>query len=326
MKPVEKYTLVKPNYLKFRCHLDSCIGKDAHREFSGVYYPRFRAMYLDEVRTIVGVRGLPTVKLFPQFPFDVYLTPTDEYFFTNDFYPGAKISFGQTRSARDKAAKTFVVVEVDTTKLDTPTQGIRVELEKRKLPKNVIENLMKIREGFIHAAEGSIEKGVKAAGRHFRHIDDSGDRKVDAHEFQKALAEVHVDFSIGEIEEMFNAFDPKSHGVLSFESLLNVLRGEMSEARKEAVAAAFRKVDYTQKGKVTLHDLEVKYCADRQPEVLGGLLTPEQVLHGFLSGWDTHHKNGIISYAEFQDYYHGVSATVQDDRDFLSIVGTAWNL
>ena len=321
MKSAQQCSLQRGNFLKFRCRLDSSDGKDVHREFSGVYYPRFRAMYLDECREIVGVRGQISVKMFPQFPFDVYLKPDEEYYFTDDFYPGAKINFGTTRSSRDKGAKTFTVIDCDSALLQTPTASVKQYFADKNLPDDVVDNMMK-----VHHAGGSVELGVKAIGRRFRIIDDNGDRKVDKHEFQKAVSEVHVDLSLGEIDRVFKGFDANSDGVISLEELLSVLRGPMSEARKQVVAAAFRKIDYNQDGKITLHDLQVKYKAARHPEVLAGNMTEQQVYNSFLTGWDTRDANGIVTYAEFQDYYNGVSCSIDDDEMFIMTLISAWDL
>jgi len=46
----------------------------------------------------------------------------------------------------------------------------------------------------------------------------------------------------------------------------------------------------------------------------------------FMSLWDTQVKDGVVSFDEFCDYYRDVSASVDTDEEFCTIIDGAWKL
>lgn len=315
----ERNKLVPSNFLKFRCRMESTQGNDVHRDFTGVYYPRWRGMYLDEVRAILG-----EVKTFSIFPFDIYLKPDNEFFMTSDFVVGAKLVFGRSQSLRDKGVKCFVITHVDDARLRTITHSVSHEFREQPLSRKVIESLVAIRDAFIHQVGGSLELGIKNIGRRFRVVDECGDRRMDKHEFRRAVHDVHVDLTASEVDDIFASFKETPDGTISFEDFLTVVRGPMSDARKRAIASAFRKIDFTGSGALTLHDLIVKYNTKKHPDVRSGHLTEAQVSLLFVTQWDTREPRGKVTFAEFSDYYSGISAAILDDDQFCFFVADAW--
>jgi len=315
------------NQVKFRCRLDSQDGKDAHRDFSGVYYPRWRGLYLDEIKLVLG-----TYKTIPMFAFDVYLhidpkTDDDNYYFTDDFKPGEVLSLGRTKSSREKAPKRYIITEVDESSLFTPTESVRNFYKNdRDLPDQVVEDIIAVRDAYISRAGGAAELGIKDLGRRFRTLDSTGDRKVSPKEFAQSLKDVQVEMPASRIQAVFTALDSSKDGYISYEELLEVMRGPMSERRKRAVQIVFRKLDTDGSGTITLQEIRCKYNADGHPDVKRGNMTTDQVMMGFLGTWDTRDKNGIVTFAEFCDYYNGVSAVVDEDELFEAILFSSWRV
>uniref|UniRef100_A0A8D0WND8 Calcyphosine n=1 Tax=Sus scrofa TaxID=9823 RepID=A0A8D0WND8_PIG len=54
--------------------------------------------------------------------------------------------------------------------------------------------------------------------------------------------------------------------------------------------------------------------------------TEEEVLRRFLDNFDSSEKDGQVTLAEFQDYYSGVSASVDTDEEFVAMMTRAWRL
>jgi hypothetical protein len=46
----------------------------------------------------------------------------------------------------------------------------------------------------------------------------------------------------------------------------------------------------------------------------------------FMSLWDTQVKDGIVTLDEFMEYYKDISASVDNDDEFVLIVKNAWKL
>lgn len=317
-------------------------------------------MFLDEVRCIDSSE----VKLLPHFSFDTYVksaadgaraadkerssataaSPTSndkaesaDLYYTSDFVVGNKLSFGTAPlSQRDRAEKTFILTEVDLSYLKTRNDeqkpgndaSVRMFLvsHRPQLSSAVVTDVMAVRDAFIRQAGGSSVLGIKEIGKKFRHIDNSGARKVNLYDFERAVEEAHVELSPERVKGVFAAFDTERKGSIDFDEFLSVIRGPMSEQRKKIVADAFRKIDSDQDGFVTLHDLELRFNANGHPEVLSGDVSESQVKSAFLSQWDTREKHGKVTLAEFMDYYNGISASVDNDEMFVTIVAHAWNL
>lgn len=315
------------NQIKFRCRVDSQEGKDVHRDFTGVYYPRWRALYLDELKLVLG-----QYKTIPMYPFDVYLhvdpkTDEENYYFSGDFKVGETLSLGLTKSTRERAPKRYVITEVDESSLFTPTESIRNFYQHdRNLPKDVVDDIVRIRDAYIARAGGAAELGIKDMGRRFRVIDASGDRKVSLKDFAQSVRDVQLDIPASRVQAVFAALDTSNDGSISYEELLNVMRGPMSERRRRAVQVVFRKLDTDGSGTITLQEIRSKYNADGHPDVKRGTLTSDQVMQGFLATWDTRDKNGVVTFAEFCDYYSGISALVDEDELFEAIIFSSWRV
>lgn len=131
----------------------------------------------------------------------------------------------------------------------------------------------------------------------------------------------------------------------------------MSQAREAVIAAAFAKLDQTGDGVVTVDDLRGVYSGRAHPKVRSGEWSEDEALHQFLDNFDMFEKDGQVcspgtSYrgsilglgpltighpphslppqqvtlAEFQDYYSGLSASVDTDSEFVAMVSRAWRL
>lgn len=100
----------------------------------------------------------------------------------------------------------------------------------------------------------------------------------------------------------------------------------MSQAREAVIAAAFTKLDRSGDGVVTVDDLRGVYSGCAHPKVRSGEWTEEEVLRRFLDNFDSSEKDGQVTLAEFQDYYSGVSASVDTDEEFVAMVTSAWHL
>lgn len=70
----------------------------------------------------------------------------------------------------------------------------------------------------------------------------------------------------------------------------------MSQARKEVVMQAFRKLDKTGDGVITIEDLRGVYNAKSHPKYQNGEWTEEQVFRKFLDNFDSpYDKDGQVN-------------------------------
>merc|ERR1719271_474360 len=97
------------------------------------------------------------------------------------------------------------------------------------------------------------------------------------------------------------------------DDLVTKLRGDLSQERLVLVDAAFDALDYGGEGSVALTD-----------EVLAGARTREAAKREFLETFEV--DGDRASLQNFREYYANVSAAVDDDALFATLVRNAWSL
>ncbi|XP_017722522.1 PREDICTED: calcyphosin [Rhinopithecus bieti] len=168
--------------------------------------------------------------------------------------------------------------------------------------------------------------GIQGLARFFRQLDRDGSRSLDADEFRRGLAKLGLVLDQAEAEGVCRRWDRDSSGTLDLEEFLRALRPPMSQAREAVIAAAFAKLDRSGDGVVTVDDLRGVYSGRAHPKVRSGEWTEDEVLRRFLDNFDSSEKDGQVTLAEFQDYYSGVSASMNTDEEFVAMMTSAWQL
>ncbi|XP_036096684.1 calcyphosin isoform X1 [Molossus molossus] len=193
--------------------------------------------------------------------------------------------------------------------------------------------------------------GIQGLARFFRRLDQDRSRSLDARELQQGLADLGLVLDPAEAEGMCRRWDRDGSGKLDLEEFLRALRPPMSQARKAVIAAAFSKLDRSGDGVVTVDDLRGVYSCHAHPKVQSGEWTEEEALRHFLDNFDSFEKDGQVgayrvpltpptpgfhpslepicpqvTLAEFQDYYSGVSNSVDTDEEFVAMMTSAWQL
>lgn len=94
----------------------------------------------------------------------------------------------------------------------------------------------------------------------------------------------------------------------------------MSQARKDLVIRAFKKLDRDNSGAVDMRDIEGLYNAKAHPDVRAGRKTEQEVLAEFLDTFEIHYsmldksaQDGKIEFKEFMEYYRNVGASIDND-------------
>ena len=164
-------------------------------------------------------------------------------------------------------------------------------------------------------------------------MDDDGSKSLSRQEFEKACRDFKMEISSEDIGTLFQAFDINRDGTIQYDEFLRMIRGDLSEHRRRLVEKAFQKLDRDGSGVVEVSDLQGVYNAKKHPAVIEGRKTEEQVLGEFLETFEQHHnvmadnpRDFRVTLEEFIEYYTNVSASIDDDMYFSSMMNAAWNL
>jgi Ca2+-binding EF-hand superfamily protein len=124
----------------------------------------------------------------------------------------------------------------------------------------------------------------------------------------------------------YHTQDYPSDPAIHYEFLL-ALRPKMSRARRMLVEQAFRKLDKTGDGTVSVDDLRGVYNVKHVQKFVTGEWSEDRCLAKFLEKFDTpNEKDGIITKEEFENYYAGVSASIDSDVYFDLMMRNAWKI
>lgn len=103
----------------------------------------------------------------------------------------------------------------------------------------------------------------------------------------------------------------------------------MNPKRVALVKRAYKKLDKDGSGEVDYNDICDTYNAKKHPAVLEGRKTERQILEEFLATFEmalSGVADGIVTEAEFLEYYTSISASIDNEDYFLQMMNSAWNI
>jgi hypothetical protein len=103
------------------------------------------------------------------------------------------------------------------------------------------------------------------------------------------------------------------------------IKGDLNERRRSFVQMAFDILDVDRSGEISIDEMMSKYDFRSNPDVVAGRKTIKQAAKEFMSHWE---KDGdeTITFDEFEDYYKGVSASIDTDDYFELMIRNAWRI
>jgi Ca2+-binding EF-hand superfamily protein len=126
---------------------------------------------------------------------------------------------------------------------------------------------------------------------------------------------------------LFNHFDRDGSGRITTDEFLLGLKSGMSFERKQLVKRAFNLLDRTGDGFVKVEDILQSYNYSSHPNVIAGRMSPEQAAEEMLECFERGGNiDGTVTWAEFLDYYKGISLSIDDDNYFELMMRNAWHM
>lgn len=168
--------------------------------------------------------------------------------------------------------------------------------------------------------------GIRSLRRIFRQMDFNGNKKLDAGEFEQALAAFGLFPKKVEIQALMKFYDVDGDGNISYDEFLSGLRDELSERRLNMVKKAFVMMDKDGSGQLTTSDLAGIYDVSMNAEFLEGKKTKDEILAEFLNNFDGARGNndGVVTWNEWVDYYSDLSMSTPSEEYFVRMMESTW--
>ncbi|XP_028172229.1 calcyphosin-like protein [Ostrinia furnacalis] len=169
--------------------------------------------------------------------------------------------------------------------------------------------------------------GIMALARAFRRMEIQGNKRLNRDEFVESIKETGLDFSDEDAMELFTRFDKDDTGYIVLEEFLSGIRPPMSDSRRAIVEQAFKKLDKTGDGVISVDDIRRVYAVTSHPRYMSGEETADLVMSRFLANFE---QDGIIdgkvTREEFLNFYSGFSVSIDSDCYFDLMIRQAYKL
>ncbi|CAG9310195.1 unnamed protein product [Blepharisma stoltei] len=187
---------------------------------------------------------------------------------------------------------------------------------KREPPNSIIDKIRKdlLRRGF---------HGIRSLGLVFKRLDITQSGVLTKNDFEWGLRDNGHFLNQMDLDRLFNYFDKNRNSRIQYNNFIAILRGDLSQGRKQLVSAAYQKL--SNNGVLRLEDLRANYDPGFHPEAKSGRKSREQVLSDFISQWPVPNQ-AIISAEDFESYYKDVSLSYSRDDEFENMIRSAWHM
>jgi|LauGreDrversion4_2_1035121.scaffolds.fasta_scaffold181190_3 Ca2+-binding EF-hand superfamily protein len=127
-------------------------------------------------------------------------------------------------------------------------------------------------------------RGYIGLKRQFKLIDSEQSGYLSLNEFLQAFDDLKMtNLESGELQMIFENYDPTKTGHMQYRPFLNDLVTELPPQRLRLVQEAFKHLDTNRSGVLELEEVKAKYDASRHPYVLSKVKTAEEAKFEFYS-------------------------------------------
>ena len=168
----------------------------------------------------------------------------------------------------------------------------------------------------------------------FRDLDTQNTQELDFSTFKSACDKFDFQLTEEEIKELFLAFTKEETTKVNYDEFIRILRGELSQNRKELVEQVYKSINEENKEGLNIEEVfsfynpkgsyEYLYLKDKEENAKKIFENTFNENHIYLNGEEG--KGKLVDLDEFVDYYESVSLMIQDDDIFREVILKSWNL
>lgn len=144
---------------------------------------------------------------------------------------------------------------------------------------------------------------------------------------RQACRDLGLSISDRDFHSLFNCLDRNGDGQVYVDDFLAALRAPLNNRRKAIVELAFKQLDMSGRGMITVDQMKDCYDSSKNPEVIAKKKSPQQAYREFLEHFELGMEiTGIVTSHEFINYHTSLGVSVDDDAYFEVIVRNVWSL
>ena len=178
-------------------------------------------------------------------------------------------------------------------------------------------------------------KGIRcliALENNFRSLDEDNTQTVNYPSFLKTCYDFKFDLSEDSIKNLFFFFDKDEKGNIDYDEFIRIIRGQMSNNRRELIEKIFDSLEPDKEGIIHMNKISECFNPEAHPEVLKGNQKPEEIYNEFMETFEGNHnylngdeaQYGNVDLDEFCDYYDSISMMIDSDKEFEQLVKGVW--
>ena len=158
---------------------------------------------------------------------------------------------------------------------------------------------------------------------------ENNNNGIDLTAFYSALRDINISLRLNDLTDLFNFIDKSKSNNVPSEDILRLIRGNLSDKRKQIIEFSYSLIDKDKKCRVPISLLKSLYNYKLHPDVYVGLKQEEDIYKEFCYTFDLYCRLynifDFITCEQFIDYYWGISASIIDDNYFEDILNGVWN-
>lgn len=105
--------------------------------------------------------------------------------------------------------------------------------------------------------------------------------------------------------------------MIYFDDFLYAIRDKPNKERQAVIDLVYYKFDKNKTGQAETTELRKVFNCMKHPKFLMGEYTEDQIFYLYLKNFSNERKISSVTKRQWDDYYAGVSATIDDDAHFI---------
>ncbi|XP_056334518.1 calcyphosin-2 [Danio aesculapii] len=312
------------NKLCFQARILSRCGREACRKLIGFFFTCDQTMTIYEYRNF----GKNRWNALPFIARGVYWNRGRPYCL-QDISQGAELHFCTDgphlpQSLRQQPCLSLTVTDVDDGAKGALLAQSRETLHHRSEEEiNEQNNLKEIQGAVRDRLRGRAIQTLISLGRDMQKMFDLKADDVQQKELLRQSLMGQLCITTQDFEAVWRIVSRRVEGRANPTDVMRAVTGEMSENRKALFLKVYVKLDPNKTGSIFLSDIE-KFYRDKQEAdtALDPCLKPDFLAFIREAGKVTK----TVSYAEFEDYYEGLSIEIFDDEEYINNLRATWSI